>query len=230
MREGDLAGPRARAATDDRRRRRAVMRRPKRRDGDEHAPGGHDPGDRVHARHLERLRPCQRRKDSRQPPGEHRLARARWPHQQQVVRARSCDLERASRPLLSAQVGEIRGRAVLDRRLVDRLERRRVDPSAEVLDDLVEVSHRYGLDTRERGLRRRLGGAHEPRQARAQRALGDRERSRDGTNPAVQRELARRRRALRAARAVAAASPRVPQARSEGRSPIPPCGARPGRG
>ena len=184
------AGPRARAATDDRRRRRAVMRRAKRRDGDEHAPGGHDPGDRVHARHLERLRSCQRRKDSRQPPGEHRLARARWPHQQQVVRACSGDLERPPRPLLSAQVGEIRGRAVLDRRLVDRLERRRVDPSAEVLDGLVEVSYRHGLDTRERGLRRRLGGAHEPRQACAQRPLGDGERPWDGTNPAVQRELA----------------------------------------
>ena len=106
------------------------------------------------------------------------------------MRACSGDLERSPRPLLSTQVGEIRSRAVLDRSLVDRLERRRVDPSTEVLDGLVEVSHRYRLDTRERGLRRRLGGTHEPRQTCSERALGDRERPRDGTNPAVQRELA----------------------------------------
>ena len=77
VRERDLAGTRARPAADDRRRGRAVMRRAKRRDRDERASGGSDARNRVDARHLERLRPRQRRQDPRQPPRQHRLARAR---------------------------------------------------------------------------------------------------------------------------------------------------------
>ena len=71
------------------------------------------------------------------------------------------DLERAARTLLAAEVREIGNGAVLERALVDRLERRRVDLPAEVLDDLGEVTNGDRLDSGERRLRCRLGSTHE---------------------------------------------------------------------
>ena len=76
VRERDLAGPRRRAASDDRRRGRSVMRRAKRRDGDERPTVRKQAGDRVDPRHLERLLPRERREDPRKPPREHRLPRS----------------------------------------------------------------------------------------------------------------------------------------------------------
>ena len=61
MREADLTRPRHRATADDRRGGRAVMRRPKRRPGDERTPRGQDTGHRVDPRHLERLVASERR-------------------------------------------------------------------------------------------------------------------------------------------------------------------------
>ena len=47
--------------------------------------------------------------DARQPPGEHRLARARRADHQQVVAAGRGYLERALGVLLPADVGQVRG-------------------------------------------------------------------------------------------------------------------------
>ena len=125
MREGDLAGARARPTSHDRRSRRAVVRSPKGRHRHERTSGGKQPADGMDPRHLERLLAAERRENARKPPGEHRLAGPRRAHQQEVVRPGCGDLERPTGALLAAQVGEIRSRTVPDRLLVDRLEGRR---------------------------------------------------------------------------------------------------------
>src|SRR5213080_245103 len=96
MRQACLPGTKARAPADDRSRRRAVMRRAKRRVADQRmirvdeACNGMDPC------HLERLLLLERREDSRQPPGQHRLPDPRWTTQQEVVATRCGELERTS--------------------------------------------------------------------------------------------------------------------------------------
>ena len=111
VRERDLAGPRARSASDHRGSRRAVVRRAKRRDGDERPFRGKQPRHGVDARHLQRLLAHERRQDPWQPPREHRLARSRWPLQEQVVGAGRRDLERSARRAPAR--GRLRGRAPL---------------------------------------------------------------------------------------------------------------------
>ena len=125
VRERDLARPRARAAADDRRRRGAVMRRAERRHGDERPPGRAGARDRVDAGHLERLLPRRAAAGAREPPREHRLARSGRPREQEVVRPRCRELERAARPLLAAHVGEIGHGGVLERARRERVERGR---------------------------------------------------------------------------------------------------------
>ena len=163
MREARLA----RAAAPRRRRRS----RPSRRCGAARGTAARDQRplrreqarDRVDARHLERLVGVERRQDARQPAGEHRLAGARRPGEQQVVAAGGRDLERAPRPLLPAHVA--RGRARPARRVAvrrarygggSRSPRRYATASARCRD-------RHGLDAGERGLgaptRRRRRGA-----------------------------------------------------------------------
>jgi hypothetical protein len=113
MRKGDLTRTRIGTPADHGRCRRAVMRRPEGRHDDERALRWQQSYDRVDARHLERLRPCQRRKDSRQPPSEHRLAGSGGTCEQEVVGARAGDLESAPSSFLPAHVGQVCGRICL---------------------------------------------------------------------------------------------------------------------
>ncbi len=66
---------------------------------------------RVHDRDVERLRRAQRRQQSREARGEHRLARTRWPHHQQVMATRGRDLDGEPAELVPTDVREIRARA-----------------------------------------------------------------------------------------------------------------------
>src|SRR3989442_14640637 len=66
----------------------------------------------MHRRHFERLVESQRRQDSRHASCHHRLARARWADQKQIVPAGGRDFERAAREQLAAHVGEIGDRSV----------------------------------------------------------------------------------------------------------------------
>src|SRR5262249_3661983 len=95
-----LAGPRARAAADDRGRRRRVMRCPERRRPDETSAWRQDTGDRVDARDFEGRLVVERRQDPRQPPGEHRLPDPGRPGKQQVVTSGGGDLEHTAGPVL----------------------------------------------------------------------------------------------------------------------------------
>ena len=104
--------------------------------------------------------------------------------------ARSRDLEGSTRPFLPAQVGEVRCEGVLDRTFVDRFERRRVDPSAQVLNHFVEMRYRNRVDPGQRGLGCRLRRTDEARQPAPERAFGDGQRAGDWTDAAVQGELA----------------------------------------
>ena len=106
------------------------------------------------------------------------------------MRARSGDLERSPRTFLPAQVGEVRCECVLDRARVDRLERRRVDPAAQILDDFVEMRHRHRVDPCQRGLGRRLRRTDETRQPCTERTFGDGERAGNRADAPVQGELA----------------------------------------
>ena len=83
------------------------MRRAERPPRDQRPLGRKDAGDRVDAHHLERLARLERRQDRGQPSAEHRLPRSRRAGEQQVVAAGRRELERTSRALLAAHVGEI---------------------------------------------------------------------------------------------------------------------------
>ena len=67
----------------------------------------HEPGDRVDPRHLERGIGVERRQDPRQAPREHRLPRAGRAAEEEVVPARSSQLERATGAFLAAHVREV---------------------------------------------------------------------------------------------------------------------------
>ena len=118
MRQARLTGSEVRAAADDGGGGSAVVRRAERRPRDERPLAVHETGDGVDPRHLERGAGLERRQDSRQPAREHRLPRARWPAEEDVVPARCRQLERAPGALLPADVGEVgrRSRAVTVRR------------------------------------------------------------------------------------------------------------------
>ena len=181
-------GTRAGAASDDRGGRGAVMRRPERAVGDQWAFRRKHAGDRVDPHHLERLPRLERRQDRRQAPAEHRLPGARWPGKQQVVAAGGRELERAPRPLLPANVGQVW--MVGLGRLVRRLCRRRPQLSAEVGDRLGEMAHGDRLDAAELRLARRLGCAENPLEAGAPRTFRDGERAAHRPDATVESELA----------------------------------------
>ena len=83
------------------------MGSPERSRGDERSTGWQHPGDAVDLGGLERLLERHIRQDSRQPPCEHCLARARRADHQQVVRTRGGDLERPLGLFLPPHLGEI---------------------------------------------------------------------------------------------------------------------------
>jgi hypothetical protein len=107
VRQRDLPGPRTRSAADDRGRRGAVVWSTERRDREKRSARRQHPRDRMDARDFERLRPRECRQDAGKATGEHRLAGTGWSHEEEVVRACGRNLERASRALLPADVGEI---------------------------------------------------------------------------------------------------------------------------
>ena len=191
--ERDLAGPGARPAPDDRGGGGAVVRRANRGNGDERSPVRQEPRDRVDPGHLERLRSGEQRQHAGQASREHRLTRAGRAGEQQVVGPGSRDLERATRALLPADVGEVRG--LVGRQLVvsERLEAGCRDLPAEVGDGLGEVPHGYRLDARESDLGSRLHRAHDPAQAGPAGALRDGQGARDRSDAPVERELPDRR-------------------------------------
>ena len=148
--------------------------------------------DGVDSRDFERLGVAERRQDAGEPAGQHRLARPRRPHEEEVVRADRSDLERAARALLPAQVREIRsGRCRVV--LCERLEGRSGDLAAEVRDDLAEMSYRHRLDARECRLGRRLRRADDMRQPGSSGSFRNGEGSGDRPDPSVERELTDRR-------------------------------------
>ena len=187
--ERDLARARPRSASDHGRSRRTVMRRPKRRHGDEGTLGWQEPAHRMDASHLERLRPPERWEDSGEPPGEHRLPRPGRTGQKKVVISRGRDLERATSPFLAAHVREIGNGALLERIGKKRVERRSIDLTSEICDDLAEMANGDGLHSGERDLGSRFGSADDPLQPRSPGSFCDRERSGHRPHATVQREL-----------------------------------------
>lgn len=107
VRQRYLAGLGRRATADHRRVRDGrvgIPERPGLQDSDsagEHSRHGCDRGD------LQRLDSCQRREDSGEPPCEHRLSSSGGANQDDVVRARRCDLVRALHVLLALHLGEV---------------------------------------------------------------------------------------------------------------------------
>src|SRR5205085_10088974 len=119
---------------------------------------------------------------------EHRFADARRACEQEIVRARSRDLERTPGALLSAHVLEVgRRRQLLLARRNDRI---RLEVAAEIRDGIGEMPKRDGLDAGERRLGCGLGRTEDALEAHAPRALGDRENAADAAKPAVERKLA----------------------------------------
>ena len=137
----------------------------------------------MRARRLERVLGLERRQQARQAAGEHRLARARRPEQQQVVTAGRRDLDGEPPEALTAHVGHVGGRRGLGHGLGGV---GRVGPGTVALqrvDNLSQVlhgAHRAGGDERRLRVRarrhderaRRHGGheADDPRD-RAQRPV-----------------------------------------------------------
>ncbi len=188
MREADLPGTGRDTPSDDRRGRGAVMWRTVRRHGQEPGSRRQRAGDRVYARHLERLVLCQRRQDRRQAAPEHRLAGARRPGEQEVVRARGCELERSAPTLLAADVGEIGQRG---RRAGVGHGRRRCDlvVSEQVADRLGQVADPDGLDPGERGFAGGVGRTEHALDPRSRRSFGRGDRPGYRAHAAVEPEL-----------------------------------------
>jgi hypothetical protein len=109
MRERDLARPRLRTAADQRDAARGVVRRAVRRLAparEIHAA----PARRRDRGAFERLVFFQQRQDRRQARGQHGLAAARRPDEQEMVRTGRGHFERTARRGLAAHVGQVRWR------------------------------------------------------------------------------------------------------------------------
>ena len=111
MRAADLARPEpGRAAADDGGHRRRVVRRPERRRREQPVAGSPRPAADQTARHLEGVERVERREQPGEPLGEHRLAGAGRPDEEEVVPAGGGDLEGAPGEHLAPDLGEV-GRA-----------------------------------------------------------------------------------------------------------------------
>ena len=228
MRERRLAGTGTGASADDRGRRRGVVRGAERWPVDERPAGGKQAGDRVNARHLERLLDRQLREDAREPAGEHRLPRAGRACEEKVVPARRRQLERATGALLAPHVGEVgTSRSVAPFRRDDGAG---LEGAAQVGARLGEVLDRDRLDPGESSLRRRLGRTDEPVEAGPARRLGGDERAGHGANAAVQRELPERGVLSEPLGGDLVRGGKHRERDREGRNPTPPSSAPPARG
>ena len=192
VREGRLTRSRSRAASDDGRHRRAVMGRAKRPPVHQRPLSRQQADDGVDARDLESLVPGQLGQHPGQATRQHRLADARRPGEEEVVAARRGKLERSPRSLLSAHVGQIRNLGA--RIAVGRgLERRRLELSAQIPDDLGQMARGHGLDARESRLRRRLACAHQAPETGSSRSFGGGKHAGHRPQSPVERQLADRR-------------------------------------
>ena len=165
------------------------MRRAERRLRSSGRSGREQAGDRVDARHLERLARLERRQDARAAaarassspyPGGPASSRL-WPPGRG-------DLERAPRPLVPAHVGEI-GQRALRHVPVRRATQLRL--AAQIRDGLREVAHRIGSTPASAASAADSAGRSAGR-ARPRRALGDGEHAADAAQATVQAELAHR--------------------------------------
>jgi hypothetical protein len=188
MSERCLSRPRARASADDRRHGGGVVRRSEGRIGQQRPFPRQHSGDRVDSGHLQRLVVGERRQDSDEPAGKHRLAGSGRTREQQVVSSGSRKLERAPRPLLSSHVFQV-GQLSADRMAVRRDIGNRLGLAPKVRDCFGEVEERHRFDTRERRLRRGLGRAQQPLETGLSRPLRSGQHSTDRPQPSVKREL-----------------------------------------
>ena len=143
---------------------------------------------------LERLLEGEIGHDGGQTAREHRLARARRPHEEQVVSARDCDLERAARNGLTFDVFEIG--AALSGGMRNELLRRDGRDGRNALEMAHHLGKRgsgaYLRPAQKTCLPRVFRGNDKARKAVALRRNEDGQQSRDGTDRAAQRKLAQK--------------------------------------
>ena len=92
------------------------MRRAKRARPVQRAIARQLPEQASHLGDLDRFREFERRQDSRQAAGQHRLARARWPAQQQVVSSGGGHLQRTLGLFLSVHLAQVVLKSAFGRR------------------------------------------------------------------------------------------------------------------
>ena len=111
MGAAELARPHQGAASSDQRHQRgAVMWGPHRRPADQNPGRQRDPGGRVDSRDFKGRPDLEQWEETRQPLGQHRLARTRRPDEQEMVAARGGYLHGQSPEVLPSYVRKIRGR------------------------------------------------------------------------------------------------------------------------
>ena len=204
------------------------MRRAERARRDQ--PVGVQPGDAVDPRHLDRLRP-------RTAPAGSTAAAARASscRCRAAPRAAGCGRRRrrsAARAaaVLAADVGEVGLRALAGAPGRHRAAARRRGPPASTsaaAARLATAGDREPFD--QRRLPRPLARHDQAREARAARALGDRQRARRVAQLAAERQLAEHGVAQRVRRR-SGRSPRARRARARRRSRARPCAGTPGPG
>ncbi len=119
-------------------------------------------GDRVDLRRFERFRRRHGRQNARQPPREHRLARAGRTDQQHVVRPGRRDLQRASRVLLPPDVREVRPGRLGQDHTSRRFRSRQLENAALRIHHLAEHACRTHLEPgHDRGFTRIRGWNHD---------------------------------------------------------------------
>ena len=166
------------------------MRRAERRHEDDRPPGRQRAGDGVDAGHLERLVPCERRQDAREPTPEHRLAGSRRPREQDVVLSRCRELQCSAPALLAAYLCEVGQERLLELVASRWSGERDVLLAPQIRDRLGQVVHRDDVDTRQCRLGRRLRRANKASQSLTPRTFRNGDRARYRPYATVEGELA----------------------------------------
>ena len=194
MREGYLSRLGRASAADQRDARGQVVRGSERALSDQSAACSDASGHRVDFRRLERLVERHRRHDRRQPPGEHRFARARRTDHQHVVASGRGDFERSLGDPLSLDVAEIGfvGFVLLpEKRLRIGLHGLEFPVSAQKVDDFPQVGYAIDVDRRHDGrFRGVLPGQDHARESLVAGRESHRQGSSHGQHRAVERQLA----------------------------------------
>ena len=112
MRQADFTRARLRPAAHEGDARDRVMRRAKRAFTDKPGAAWQQAGHRVHGGDFERFVERERRKNPRHPSRHHRLAGTRRSNQQQVMPARTGNLDGPSRQELTVDVGKVQRMAL----------------------------------------------------------------------------------------------------------------------